>query len=72
MTEKELREVGLKTTFEDILSKLQLTDRQADIFKLRYGRGMCIVDIAAEIGLSTKTVCTELSVIRKKMAQLKL
>lgn len=70
MTEKELKKIGVKTTFNEIMENLQLTDRQNTIFMLRYGRGWCISDIAAEIGNCTKVVSDELSIIRNKMAQL--
>ena len=70
MTEKEIKYVGTKLKFQDILEKLQLTDRQKQIFVLKYGRGFLNEDIAAEIGYCRKIVSEELKVIRHKMAQL--
>lgn len=70
MTEKEVMDIGPKTTFNDILDRLQLTDRQREIFILRYGRGMFLSDISEEIGYCRKVVSDELKTIRKKMAQL--
>lgn len=70
MTEKELMLVGTKIKFNEILEKLQLTDRQKDIFMLKYGRGFMNADIAAEIGYCREVVSDELKIIRHKMAQL--
>lgn len=70
MTEKEIKYVGTKLQFQDILEKLQLTDRQKQIFVLKYGRGFLNEDIAAEIGYCRKIVSDELKIIRHKMAQL--
>lgn len=70
MTEKEIKYVGTKLKFQDILEKLQLTDRQKQIFVLKYGRGFLNEDIAAEIGYCRKIVSDELKIIRHKMAQL--
>lgn len=70
MTEDEVKKIGPKSTFDEILGKLQLTDRQKDIFILRYGRGWMLADISAELGWCRKTISEELSVIRDKMAQL--
>lgn len=70
MTENEIKNVGTKLKFQEILEKLQLTDRQKEIFVLKYGRGFLNEDIAAEIGFCRKIVSDELKIIRHKMAQL--
>lgn len=70
MTENEIKNVGTKLKFQEILEKLQLTDRQKQIFVLKYGRGFLNEDIAAEIGFCRKIVSDELKIIRHKMAQL--
>lgn len=70
MTEDEIKRVGTKIKFDEILNSLQLTDRQKQIFVLKYGRGFLNEDIAAEIGYCRKTVSEELSIIRHKMGQL--
>lgn len=70
MTEDEIKNIGTKIKFQEILEKLQLTDRQTQIFVLKYGRGFLNEDIAAEIGYCRKIVSEELKVIRHKMAQL--
>ena len=70
MTENEIKNVGTKLKFQEILENLQLTDRQKEIFVLKYGRGFLNEDIAAEIGYCRKVVSDELKVIRHKMAQL--
>lgn len=72
MTEDEVKKIGTKIKFEEILNSLQLTDRQKQIFVLKYGRGFLNEDIAAEIGFCRKTVSEELSIIRHKMGQLSL
>lgn len=43
-----------------------LTDRQRQIFELRYRRGWHIEDVAAELFTSLSTVDRELARIRKK------
>lgn len=70
MTEEEIKKIGTKMKFQEILDKLQLTDRQKQIFVLKYGRGFLNEDIAAEIGFCRKIVSDELKIIRHKMAQL--
>ena len=70
MTENEIKNIGTKIKFKEILENLQLTDRQTQIFVLKYGRGFLNEDIAAEIGYCRKVVSDELKVIRHKMAQL--
>lgn len=70
MTENEIKYIGTKMKFQEILENLQLTDRQKQIFVLKYGRGLLNEDIAAEIGYCRKIVSEELKVIRHKMAQL--
>ena len=42
-----------------------LTDRQRQIFDLKYRRGLAIEDIAAEVYASRRTVIRELAQIRK-------
>lgn len=70
MTENEIKNIGTKLKFKEILENLQLTDRQTQIFVLKYGRGFLNEDIAAEIGYCRKVVSDELKIIRHKMAQL--
>lgn len=70
MTEEEVKKIGTKMKFQEILDNLQLTDRQKQIFVLKYGRGFLNEDIAAEIGFCRKIVSDELKIIRHKMAQL--
>lgn len=70
MTEQDIKHIGTKIKFQEILENLQLTDRQKQIFVLKYGRGFLNEDIAAEIGYNRKVVSSELKIIRHKMAQL--
>lgn len=72
LTEKELMKVGTAEKFQKIFNSLQLTDRQKEIFLLKYGRGMVNTDISAHIGYCRKTVSDEISIIRDKMGQLKI
>lgn len=71
MTEYEIKRIGTKEGFNEVMEKLQLTDRQKQIFVLKYGRGLVNADIAAEINYCRKTVSEEVSIIRHKMSQLK-
>lgn len=70
MTEQELTDIGTAEKFNAVLEKLQLTDRQKEVFVLKYGRGWLNSDIAAEIGYNRSIVSQELNKIRHKMAQL--
>lgn len=72
MTDKELMDIAEKSTFDEIYNKLNLTDRQKQIFVLRYSRGWYMADICAEVGYCRKTVSEELATIRRKMAQIDL
>ena len=72
MTEKDVKYIGTKEQFNKVLNSLQLTDRQYDIFILKYGRAMIQEDIAAEIGCNRRTVSDELKIIRHKIGQLEI
>lgn len=72
MTEKDLLNIATKQDFLKILDYIQLTDRQKDIFMLKYGLGKMNEDIAAEIGFCRKTVTNELNIIRSKLAKIPL
>lgn len=56
MTENEIKCIGTKLKFQEIVDNLQLTDRQKQIFVLKYGRGFLNEDISAEIGFCRKIV----------------
>lgn len=56
MTENEIKCIGNKLKFQEIVDNLQLTDRQKQIFVLKYGRGFLNEDIAVEIGFCRKIV----------------
>lgn len=53
--------------FYALRDKLNLTDRQREIFYLKYSRGWRHVDIAAELGVNQDTVTEDIRTIRKKL-----
>ena len=70
MTDKDIFNIAEKDTLDEIFNRLNLTDLQKDIFVLRYYRGWVMADIAAEVDRSRSTVSKELTIIRRKLAQL--
>lgn len=54
--------------FYKLRDKLNLTDRQRDIFYLKYSRGWRNIDIAEELGVNQDTVGDENKIIRAKLA----
>lgn len=72
MTEEQLMSIGTKEKFKDVMDLLLLTDKQAQIFKLKYGRGLLNTQIAGILGVSRKYVGEQLRIIRNKMAQLEV
>lgn len=54
--------------FYKLRDKLNLTDRQRDIFYLKYSRGWRNIDIAEELGVNQDTVGDELKIVRAKLA----
>lgn len=53
--------------FLELRDKLNLTDRQREIFLLKYSRGWRNLDIATELEINQDTVSDEIKVIRKKL-----
>lgn len=59
--------LGTAEKFIDFLNTLCLTDRQRAIANYKFLRGWVAVDIAEELGISRKTVNSEIKVIREIM-----
>lgn len=53
--------------FYELRDKLNLTDRQREIFLLKYSRGWRNLDIATELEINQDTVSDDLRTIRKKL-----
>lgn len=54
--------------FNNLLDSLNLSDRQRQIFILKFSRLWRNIDIANEIGVNQNTVGKEMKIIRKKLA----
>lgn len=70
MEPKDVINIPTMDAFLKLRDSLNLTDRQRDIFLLKYSRGMRNIDIANEldIPISQDTVGAELKIIRTKLA----
>lgn len=68
MNQKDVINIETMDEFNTLLNSLNLSDRQRQIFILRYSRKMAIVDIAEELEISKATVCEDSKVIRQKLA----
>lgn len=58
--------------FNKLRDKLNLTDRQREIFFLKYSRGWRNLDIAEELKVNQDTVSEDLRKIRTKLASVSL
>lgn len=65
---KDVLKIPTMQAFLDLRDKLNLTDRQRDIFVLKYSRGWRNIDIAEELGVNQDTVGDDLKAIRTKLA----
>lgn len=54
--------------FYELRDSLNLTDRQREIFFLKFSRGWRNIDIAEELGINQDTVGDDLRNIREKLA----
>lgn len=68
MTPKEVMEIPTMDAFYATRDKLNLTDRQREIFMLKYSRGWRYIDIACELGINQDTVSADMKVILQKLA----
>lgn len=68
-----LKELSKISTMEELVrlrDSLNLTDRQKEIFMLRFNRGFSIIQICVERNMSESTVYRELRKIGNKIAKL--
>lgn len=65
---KDVLKIPTMDAFYQLRDKLNLTDRQRDIFTLKYSRGWRNIDIANELGVNQDTVGDDLKIIRAKLA----
>lgn len=70
MTENDVWSIATKAEFDDLLNRINLTDRQKEIYILRYERGFTFAEICEEVGYSRTTVYEECKVIRKKLQKI--
>lgn len=67
---KELSKISTMDELIRLRNSLNLTDRQKEIFMLRFNRGFSIIQISIECNMSESTVYRELRKIGNKIAKL--
>lgn len=67
---KELSKISTMDELIRLRDSLNLTDRQKEIFMLRFNRGLSIIQISIERNMSESTVYRELRKIGNKIAKL--
>lgn len=67
---KELSKISTMDELIRLRNSLNLTDRQKEIFMLRFNRGFSIIQISIERNMSESTVYRELRKIGNKIAKL--
>lgn len=67
---KELSKISTMDELIRLRDSLNLTDRQKEIFMLRFNRGFSIIQISIECNMSDSTVCRELRKIGNKIEKL--
>lgn len=67
---KELSKISTMDELIRLRDSLNLTDRQKEIFMLRFNRGFSIIQISIERNMSESTVNRELRKIGNKIAKL--
>lgn len=72
MTPKDVIKIPTMADFYKLRDSLNLSDRQKEIFYLKYSRGLRNIDIAEMLDppVCQDTVGDDLKVIREKLAQL--
>lgn len=70
MKPNEVISISTMEEFYKIRDMLNLSDRQKEIFVMKYSRRLRHIDIAEELGISQDTVTTDLKCIREKLADL--
>lgn len=68
--EKQVMDIPTMDSFMRLRDQLNLTDRQKEIFVLKYSRGLRNIDIAEELNppVTQDTVGADVKVIRRKLA----
>lgn len=72
MEPKDVMRIPTMEAFYNLRDKLNLTDRQRDIFTLKYSRGWRNIDIAMELGVNQDTVGDDVKILRAKLAAISL
>ena len=67
---KELSKISTMDELIRLRDSLNLTDRQKEIFMMRFNRGFSIIQISIELNMSESTVYRELRKIGNKIAKL--
>lgn len=67
MNPSDVIRIPTMEAFLALRDKLNLTDRQREIFLLKYSRGWRNIDIAAELDINQDTVSDDLKIIRQKL-----
>lgn len=68
--EKQVMDIPTMDSFMRLRDSLNLTDRQKEIFVLKYSRGLRNIDIAEELDppITQDTVGADVKIIRQKLA----
>lgn len=72
MEPKDVIDVPTMAEFNHIKDSLNLTDRQREIFDMKYHRGLRHIDIAENLQIHQDTVTAELKIIREKLKKFSL
>lgn len=70
MLPEDVIKIPTMDAFYELRDRLNLTDRQKEIFYLKFSRGMRNIDIANELEppISQDTVGSEIRILREKLA----
>lgn len=67
MTQKEVYAIPTKDQLMELLESLNLSDRQREVFLLRFARKWTMIEIATELGYCVGTVKKDCRVIKRKL-----
>lgn len=67
---KDVFKIPTMDAFLNLRDKLNLTDRQRQVFVLKYSRGWRNIDIAEELGVNQDTIGEDLKIIRTKLVSI--
>ncbi len=67
---KELFDIKTMEEFAALRDSLNLTDRQIEIFNMRFNKGCSIIELSMKLNLSTATINRELKKISNKISKL--